>query len=186
MSGAVTESMGAAYVPFTFPTITVRNNMETAGVRVSSGEVDRLWEAYKIATVDEGLAPYNHEGGGAVAVPLLASLSLATGYTKAKVAGWLNALEKAVKEQGKSWKYLDPAGAALSESKGYSITNPVESLKRAATDLGETAGNLLKPALDPVTNLAKYGALIVVAAAVSYGVYQGAKHFKKARRRRKG
>jgi hypothetical protein len=173
--------MGLAYVPLTFPTVTVRTNM--APVLASNSEVDRLWSAYKEATVTDKIPPYNSDLGGANIAPLLRALETKTGYTRMKIAAWLNALQKAVREQSWGWRWLDPAGAMAAEKDAYSL-NPVESLKKAAKDLGQAAGDLVKPSLDPVTNLVKYGALLVVGGAVIYGIYHGTKIFKK--RRKKG
>jgi hypothetical protein len=101
-----------------------------------------------------------------------------------KVAAFLNGLLKAVNEQGAAGKYLDPMGYQNSIEGEYSPLNPIESLKTAAADIGQAAGNLLKPVADPVTNLVKYAAVALVAGAVIYGLYHGTKIFKAKRRRK--
>lgn len=175
--------MNAPYIPFTFPTVTVANNMEGAGVPVSYAEVDLLWNAYFNATTKDGLSPYGGPGrGGAANAAILNNIASATNLGKMKAAAFLNALFKAVTEQGQAAKYLDPAGYAKSAQGEYTL-DPIESLKTAASDIGQAAGNLLKPVADPVTNLVKYAAVGLVAAAVIYGVWNGTKIYKAAKRR---
>lgn len=176
--------MGIPYVPFTFPTVTVRNNMSLGGVSASNAEVDRMWDAYYQATAKDGLAPYGGSGrGGAANAALLNYVAEATNISKGKVAAFLNGLYKAVNEQGAARKYLDPLGYQKSVEGEYSL-NPIESFKTAAADVGQAAGNLLRPVADPVTNLVKYAAVALVAGAVIYGVYHGTKIIKAGRRRR--
>jgi hypothetical protein len=180
------ESMGLAYVPFTFPTVAVRNNMSVALVRASNAEVDNLWQAYHEGTVKSALAPYGGPGvGGKGNADILNFIANKTNLGKDKAAAFLNGLWKAVTEQGAARKYLDPAGYKASQEGTYSL-NPIESIKTAAGDLGQAAKNLLTPVADPVTNIVKYAAVGLVAAAVIYGIYHGTKVFKGARRRRKG
>jgi len=158
-----------------FPSETVRTNMASAQVVVSASQVDRLWDSYQKATIGQGLKPYSKAGGGAVSAPLLNFMSADTGYSKAIVAAFLNAVEYAVTVQGWEWRWLDPAGAkAAGEpmTAGAAIT---DSLSTA----GNAVGAFLKPTLDPVTNLVKYAAVALVAGAVIYGVYKGSKMFRK-------
>jgi len=177
--------MGIPYVPFTFPTVTVRNNMAASGVNASNAEVDMFWNAYKDGTMKNGLAPYGGSlQGGKANADILNFISNQTNLGKSKAAAFLNGLYKAVTEQGMAVKYLDPAGYQKSVEGTYSL-NPVESLKTAAKDIGQAAGNLLKPVADPVTNLVKYAAVALVAGAVIYGVYHGTKIYKATRRRGK-
>lgn len=176
--------MGLAYMPFTFPTVTVQNNMERSGVDVSKQEVDRIWEAYRIATMQDGLMPYNKDLGGAN-LPIIQALEAKTGYARGTIAAWLNGLEKAVKEQGMGWRYLDPAGAAQAEKETVSLTNPLESLKTITKSVGESAANLIKPSAEPVTNILKWTAIAVVAGAVIYGGYQVSQIMKARKRGRK-
>lgn len=170
---------GEGFLFAVFPSETVRNNMAQAQVSASRAEVERLWTAYQRATVEQGLAPYSKDGGGAVAAPLLQSMEKDTGYSRMLVAGFLNALERAVKEQGWDWKWLDP-GAARRE--GLPMTAG-ESISQAMKKTGQAAGDFLKPTLDPVTNLVKYAAVALVAGAVVYGIYHGTKIFKSKRRK---
>lgn len=176
------EGLGAPYIPLTFPTVTVRNNMQTLGVIASNAEVDRLWTAYKKVTTEDGLRPFHDPqlGGN---TPVLLAVEKETGFARAKVSAFLNGLYKAVNEQGWGWRWLDPAGAEHAEQGGYSL-NPIETLKTVAKDVGQAAGDLIKPSLDPVTNLVKYGALVVVGGAVIYGLYHGTKIFKATRKAR--
>jgi len=178
--------MGLPYVPFTFPTVTVANNMKASGVSASFGEVDTLWNAYFTATTKDGLAPYGGpERGGAANAAILNKLATDTNIGKSKVAAFLNGLYKAVTEQGQAAMYLDPATYQKSAEGSYSL-NPVESIKTAAKDIGQAAGNLLKPVADPITNLVKYAAVALVAGALIYGVYQGTKIMKARKKSRRG
>lgn len=173
--------MGLPYVPLTFPTITVQTNAKASGVVLSIAEVDRMWEAYKDATVNKGVKPYGDpQGGGNLAI--LQAVETATDLPRLKVAAWLNALYKAVNEQGWGWLWLDPAGAAKA---GSPIINPAGAIKQVATDAGEAIKNFVAPVADPLTNLLKWGAILVVGGAVIYGVYEGHKFFK-GRKGRKG
>jgi len=179
--------MGTPYVPFTFPTVTVRNNMSASGVEASNAEVDILWNAYKEGTTKNGLAPYGGSTqGGQANADILNFLANQTNLGKLKAAAFLNGLYKAVTSQGMAVKYLDPAGYQKSIEGVYSL-DPVESLKTAAKDIGQAAGALLKPVADPVTNLVKYAAVALVAGALIYGVYHGTKIYRATRKRgRKG
>lgn len=164
-----------------FPSETVRTNMEAAGVVVSASQVDNLWAAYQTATVDQGLTPYSHAGGGKVSGPLLESMEKTTGLSRTILAAFLNGLEMAVTVQGWEWKWLDPKRAIAA---GQPMTAGA-SIKQALGNAGDSAKAFLAPTLDPVTNLVKYAAVALVAGAVIYGVYHGSKFFK-AKRRKKG
>lgn len=171
---------GEGFLFAVFPTETVRNNMAIGAVKASAGEVERLWAAYQKALMVDGLAPYSKAGGGAVVAPLLQNMAAETGYSRNLIVAWLNGLEKAVKEQGWDWRWLDPRAA---REAGQALT-PGESISHALKSTGESVGDFLRPSLDPVTNLVKYAAVAMVAGAVIYGVYHGTKIFKAARRRK--
>ncbi len=176
------ETLAAAYVPLTFPTITVQNNAEISGVPLSIAEVDRLWTAYQAGLMsDPNLKPYD-PADPATFLPLFHVLETATDLTRLKVVAWLNGLYKAVNDQGYGFMWLDPRAASAS---GNPLVDPLGALKAWAGDLGTATGNFLKPAADPVTNLLKWGAILVVGGAVIYGIYEGKKYFK-SRKRRKG
>jgi len=157
---------GEAFLFSIFPAETVKTNMAQAGIKVSTSEVERIWESYKKAVLG-GLAPYSKAGGGAVAAPLLSAIEKDTGYLRGVIAPWLNALERAVKEQGWDWKWLDPRGA---KEAGQPLSAG-ESIQVAAAGIGEAAGGLIKPVADPVTNLVKYAAIAAVAGAIIYGLF---------------
>lgn len=183
----IDQMSGEGFLFSVFPTETVRANMEASAVKASTGEVERLWTAYQKALIVENLAPYSKAGGGAVAAPLLQSMEKETGYGRGAIAAFLNALEKAVKEQGWDWRWLDPRAA---KAAGQPLTAG-ESITKALKATGQGAADFLKPTLDPVTNLVKYAAVGLVAGAVIYGIYHGTKIFKtakvfKAAKRRKG
>jgi hypothetical protein len=171
------DSMRGFEMFASFPTETVRANMATALIVVSSAEVDRLWEAYK-KSVQGGLAPYAKGGGGAVVTPLLRAMERETGYHRASIVAFLNALEKAVHEQGWDWRWLDPRAA---KEAGLALT-PGESISHAAQTTGQSVGGFLKPGLDPVTNIVKYTAVALVAGAVIYGIYHGTKIWRKGKK----
>jgi ABC-type phosphate/phosphonate transport system substrate-binding protein len=170
---------GEGFLFAIFPVETVRVNMAAGGVKASASEVERLWTAYQKATMAEGLAPYSKAGGGAVAAPLLQSMEKETGYPRMTVAAFLNGLEKAVREQGWDWKWLDPAAA---REAGQPLSAG-ESISKAIKSTGQTAADFLRPTLDPVTNLVKYAAVGLVAGAVIYGLYHGSKLWKSKRRK---
>lgn len=178
----IDQMSGEGFLFAVFPTATVRTNMSQGGVSASAGEVERLWTAYQKALAVPGVAPYSKAGGGAVAAPLLKSIEAETGYDRMRIAAFLNALEKAVKEQGWDWKWLDPRAA---KEAGLPLTAG-QSVSQAIKATGQSAADFLKPTLDPVTNLVKYASIALVAGAVIYGVYHGTKIFKVAKRRRKG
>lgn len=157
---------GEAFLFSIFPAETVKVNMAQGAVKASTAEVERIWEAYKKAVIG-GLAPYSREGGGAVAAPLLSAIEKDTGYSRMIIAAWLNALERAVKEQGWDWKWLDPR-AAKEAGKPLSAG---ESVQVAAAGIGQAAGDLIKPVADPVTNVVKYVAIAAVAGAIIYGLF---------------
>ena len=174
--------MGLPYVPFTFPTVTVQTNAKNGGVDLSVSEVDELWGAYQNSQLKDGLKPFSHDMPGSDLVPLLDNLTAATSLSKMKVVAWLNATEQAVK-QGFSAEYINPASAAKAEQGAISL-NPIETVKTLASDAGTAIGNFIKPVADPVTNLVKWGAILVVGGAVVYGIYNFRK-FQKLRKKRK-
>lgn len=177
--------MGLPYVPGTFPTVGVTNFMKRAGVNTTWSEVGRLWDAYYIATVKEGLQAFNSAAGGKNAGPLLNSMNKQTGIPKNTIAAWLNALEDEVAANGRAY-FLDPVTAkAAAEGQVDPINHPLESLKTIAKNVGQSAGELIKPVADPITNIIKYSALLVVGGAVIYGLYHGTKIYKATRRRGK-
>lgn len=173
---------GEGFLFSVFPTETVRTNMEATGVKASEAEVERLWTAYQKGSIEKGIPAYAHKlsGGGSNVAAWLQFLEAETGYSRMMIAAYLNAIEKAVKEQGWDWKWLDPAAARAA---GEPLTAG-ESVSQALSKTGQAVGGFLKPGLDPVTNLVKYAAVALVAGAVIYGVYHGSKMFK--RKRRKG
>jgi hypothetical protein len=182
---ALFEEMGIPYVPFTFPTVTVRNNMAASQVAASNAEVDMLWNAYREG-MKSGLAPYGGPAvGGKANADILNFIANKTNLGKLKAAAFLNGLHKAVTSQGAALQYLDPEGYKKSIEGTYSL-NPIESIKTLAKDAGEAAGGFLKPVADPITNLVKYAAVLVVGGAVIYGLYHGTKIFKARTRKRKG
>jgi hypothetical protein len=160
------EVMGFPFIPGTFPTVGVTNFMQRAGVKTSWAEVGRLWDAYYIATVKEGLQAFNSAAGGKNAAPLLNSMNKQTGIPKNTIAAWLNALEDEVAANGP-------------------INHPLESIKTVAKSVGQSAKELITPVADPITNIIKYSALLVVGGAVIYGIYHGTKIYKATRRRGK-
>ena len=174
-------SMGMAYVPGTFPTVGVYGFMTRAGVSTTWAEVDRLWDAYYLATVVEGIPPFNSKAGGKNAAPLLQYMEAKTQIPRNTIAGWLNALEQEVAANGRGY-YLDPVTADKAAEGQVSVDHPLESIKTITAGVGQAAGNLLKPSLDPVTNLVKYTAIGLVSVAVIYGLFQVPKIFKKRRR----
>jgi hypothetical protein len=168
------ETMGAL---FSFPSAFVQKAMAEAQVKADLSQVDRLWTAYEKGAVEQGIPAYGKAKGGANAAAWLTFLTGETGYSRNLVAAWLNALEKVVTEQGFDWKWLDPAAARAA---GLPLSTG-EAISQAIKSTGEAAGNLLRPTLDPVTNLVKYAAIAVVAGAVIYGIYHGSRYFKRKR-----
>lgn len=176
------EAMGSAYIPFTFPTVTVRNNMMIWKVKASNADVDRLWEIYyQLTTSDPRLPAYSKAQAG-VRTPLFTAMVQKSGMPELTVAAYLQAVEKAVNEQGQGWRWLDPA---LSDD---ATQGALSTGSNVVKQVGEAAGNLLKPSLDPITNVMKYTALAVAAGAVIYGLWNLAPVFKsmKRRKRKKG
>ncbi len=173
--------MGLPYVPLTFPTITVQENAGTAGVTLSIAEVDKLWDIYKDAVLNKGYAAYNPAAKDFV--PLLNYLVATSDFTKLKVVGWLNALYTAVNDQGWGYMWLDPKAAAATTNP---IVDPIGAIKKVAGDAGTAVSNFLTPVADPLTNLIKWGAILVVGGATIYAIYEGHKYFKGRKKRRKG
>lgn len=171
-------AMGTAYVPFTFPTVTVRNNMQVWNVKTSNADVDRMWEVYyNLTTTDPRLPPYNKDQAGQN-TPLVQGMMKGTGLSGLEVAAFLQGLEKAVNEQGWGWRWLDPALSDDQTQKALGIAPNI------AKTLGDTAKNLLAPTADSVTNIVKYAALAVAGGAIVYGLYTWNK--SKRRKRAKG
>jgi len=171
---------GEGFVFSVFPGDVVRANMQATGITVSLSEVERLWAAYQKALDEGGLSPYSKAGGGKVSAPLLAYMTKETGYSKAAVAAWLNALEKAVLVDGWDWKWLDPRAA---KAAGISLT-PSDSLTKASSVVGQVAENALAPALDPVVKIVKYGTIAIAVVGLGYLLYTGTNLFKKRKRAR--
>lgn len=171
---------GEGFLFAIFPTETVRANMAATGVKASDSEVERLWTAYQKALIVDGVHPYSKAAGGVVAAPLIQSMEKESGYSRSLIAGFLNGLEKAVKEQGWDWKWLDPR-AAREAGQTLSIG---EGVSKALKMTGQGLADFARPTLDPVTNLVKYAAIALVAGAVIYGVYHGSQFFKAAKRRK--
>lgn len=169
---------GEGFLFAVFPEETVRQNMEAGGVKASRAEVERLWTAYQKGSIEAGLPPYAKSGGGAIAAAWLRFLETETGYPRMTIAAWLNGLEKAVREQGWDWRWLDPAAA---REAGQPLSAG-ESVSQAVQKTGRAVGDFLKPGLDPVTNLVKYASIALVAGAVIYGVYHGSKLLKARRK----
>lgn len=172
---------GEGFLFAVFPTETVKNNMAASGVPSSDGEVERLWTAYQKGSA-QGIPAYAHKltGGGSNAAAWLTFLEKETGYPRLTIAAYLNGVEKAVKEQGWDWRWLDPAAARAA---GEPLTAG-ESVSNALSKTGTAIAGYLKPTLDPVTNLVKYSAIALVAGAVIYGIFEGRKFFKPAKRRK--
>jgi hypothetical protein len=178
------ELMGLPGVPLTFPTLTVQSNMKTdSNVKVSTSVVDQLWESYKAGALAHKYGVFNSTNPESVSA-ILDSVTTDTGLDQNTVAAFLLGTEKAVKVQNWGSRWLDPAGAATAETGTYSL-NPIQDIKTAAGDLGTTLKNFIAPVADPVTNLVKWTAILVVGGAVVYGIYHGTKIFK-ARKRKKG
>lgn len=182
----MSEFMGAAYIPGTFPTVGVYARMTQAAVKTSWSEVDRLWDAYYLALSQEKLAPYGKAASGAVKAKLINSLAARTSVSKNNVAAWLNALADEVEANGREY-YLDPVTAdAAAVGKVDPVNHPLETLKTLTKATGDAAGNLLKPSADAVTNVIKYAAIGLVSAALIYGIYQGVTVYKATRKRKRG
>lgn len=173
---------GEGFLFSVFPTETVRANMAAGGVKASAAEVERIWTAYQKGAIEKGIPAFAHKqaGGGSNAAAWLAFLESETGYPRLTLAAYLNGVEKAVKEQGWDWKWLDPAAA---REAGLPLTAG-ESISQGMSKAGQAVGGFLKPGLDPVANIVKYAAVALVAGAVIYGAYHGSKLLK--RKRRKG
>lgn len=181
----LSEFMGAAYIPGTFPTVGVSSFMQRAGVKVSNATVDQLWDAYYLAMTEEKLAPYAKDAPGAVKAAILNSLTKRTSLPKNTVAAWLNALADEVAANGRAY-YLDPAGAeAAAVGQVDPLNHPLETVKTVFKAAGEAAGAALKPVADPLTNIVKYTAMALVAGAVIYGLWEFTPIFKAAKRSRK-
>lgn len=177
--------MGMAYVPGTFPTLGVYTLMKRSGIDTSYSEVDRLWDAYYIVTVNQGVPAFNPAGGGKNAAPLLTEMGKLTSIPKGTIAAWLNALYEEVKANGRAY-YLDPATAEKAAvGQVDPINHPLETVKTVLQKGGEAAGAFLKPVSDPVINILKYASIGVVGVAVIYGIYQFTPIFKASRRRKK-
>lgn len=170
------ESMAAAYIPFTFPTVTVQEWAGKAGNILSRAEVDRMWEAYKEATVKDGIPIFRDPRGGGN-TPIVKAVAAKSGLTIVKAAAFLNATYSAVNEGGEGWCWIDPPRCEAAES---------GAIQSVTGGIGGAVSNILKPSLDPVTNLVKWGAVLVVGGAVVYGLYNFGWIFKKGRKRRKG
>lgn len=178
LQAEIARMSGEGFLFAIFPSESVRTNMESGGVKASRAEVERLWTAYQKGAIEAGIPPYSKGAGGANAAAWLQFLERETGYPRMTIAAWLNGLEKAVKEQGWDWKWLDPAAA---REAGVPISAG-ESVSQAVQKSGQAIGDFLKPGLDPVTNLVKYAALAMAAGAVIYGVYHGSRLLKSRRR----
>lgn len=173
---------GEGFLFSIFPAETVRANMEASGVKASTAEVERLWTAYKKGSMEKAMPAYAHKlaGGGSNASAWIQYLETETGYPRLTIAAYLNGVEKAVKEQGWDWKWLDPGAA---HAAGEPLTAG-ESVSGALSKTGEAIAGYLKPTLDPVTNMIKYASVALVAGAVIYAIYEGSKYFKPAKRRK--
>ncbi len=179
------EVMGAAYIPFTFPTLGVGSFMARAGVNASNATIDQLWDAYYSATMEEKLAPYAKDASGAVKAALLNSMSKRTSIPRGTVAAWLNALADEVAANGRGY-YLDPAGAeAAAVGQVDPVNHPLETVKTIFKAAGEAAGAALKPVADPLTNVIKYTAMALVAGAVIYGIWEFTPLVKSKRSRKR-
>jgi len=180
------DSMGLAYIPFTFPTAGVANQMDKSGVKTRFAEVDLLWQSYYQATTEKGFSPF----GGAKGDPkkntlILNYLAQDTNLGKMKAAAFLNALFEIGDTQ-----YLSPM-AKVKDQAGHYSSNPIESAKTLLSDIGLGAKNLITPVADPVVNILKYSAIALVAGAVVYGLWTFGPEIKKAigikkTRKRKG
>lgn len=182
----MSEFMGAAYIPGTFPTVGVYAIMTRSGVKTSWAEVDRLWDAYYLALKEEGIPPYGQAASGATKAKLINNLTARTSLSKNTVAAWLNALVEEVNANGRDY-YLDPVTAdKAAEGKVDPLNHPMETIKTLTKATGEAAGNLLKPSADALTNVIKYAAIGLVSAALIYGIYQGVTVYKATRKRKRG
>ncbi len=181
----LSEFMGAAYIPGTFPTVGVSSFMKRSGVNASNATIEKLWDAYYNATTTEKLAPYAKDAPGAVKGALLNSLTKRTSESKNTVAAWLNALADEVAANGRAY-YLDPAGAeAAAVGQVDPLNHPLETVKTVFKAAGEAAGAALKPVADPLTNIMKYTAMALVAGAVIYGLWEFTPLFKAKRSRKR-
>lgn len=148
--------LGAAFVPFTFPTHTISKAMEKyLGRDVSYREVDQIWDRYKVLTLKEGFPPYEANGWHRT----LAEVEARTGYKRDVIAAWM----QAVKEYAETpfalnaGYYVDPAGTF--DSFAASMKQPLDAVKAGA---GAAADGLKK--ILPDVN---WGAVGIVAGSLA-------------------
>jgi len=181
------EAMGAAYIPFTFPTASVTGRMQAAGVNTNFAEVDRLWDAYYLALKNGGLAPYDKKASGAIKAPIINSMAAQTSISKNNIAAWLNALADEAADSGYSY-YIDPITSEKASEVKVDVGHPLAAIAQVTKSVGQSTADLLRPSADAVTNVIKYAALALVAGAVIYSIYEFTPLIKgrKKKRGRKG
>lgn len=163
------ETLGAAYVPFTFPTVTVQVNARKAGYDLSYSEIDQLWPIYRAGQLERGLKPFRINGDSANNAAVIRDLQAMSAMDRLKVIGWLLATAETV-NQGWSSQWIDPAnytGGYVSEIAKDAITEVGGVLKTTTTAVVDAAN----PVIGPVTNLAKWAALIALGGAAIYLAY---------------
>lgn len=176
--------MGAAFIPGTFPTVGVAARMSVAKVDVGWGIVDQIYDAYYLALKEDNLPPFTP--GMAEKSALINAMAKRTSQPKSTIVAWLNALYEEVRENGRDY-FLSPVAAdAAAVGKFDPLNHPLMTLENVAGSVGRAAGNALKPSADALTNVIKYTALGLTAAALIYGVYQGHQFLKSRKRRKKG
>lgn len=161
------------------PAAKIARYMREGGVEATPEEVSRLWELYRQGVVEKGFAPYIKETGAAKWGDVF-NWIVAAGIPKAKVAAFLNALERSALKDGDGFEWVDPVGAASAqkadtEKKVATAGSVLAPVKAVTGSIGEAAGALLAPTLDPVTNLVKYAALTAVVAGGAYLVFKFSK-----------
>jgi len=169
-------TMGAAYVPFTFPTITVQVTARRMGYTLTNAEIDRLWAIYKAGQLERGLKPFAIAGDSENNSRVIQDMMRESSLPRVTVAGWLLATAETV-NQGWSSQWIDPAnytGGYVTEIIKDAVTEAGGVLKATTTAVGDAA----KPLIDPVTGLVKWAAILAVAGAGIYLLYNYKKVFK--------
>lgn len=163
------DIMGAAYIPFTFPTVTVQVTARKNGYDLSHSEIDQLWPIYRAGQLERGLRPFRIGGDAANNAAVIRDLQEYSAMDRLKVIGWLLATAETV-NQGWSSQWIDPAnytGGYVAEVAKQVIEEVGGVAKTATTAVAEAA----KPVIAPVTELAKWAAILAAGGAVVYLIF---------------
>lgn len=162
------ETLGIPFIPFTFPTRTVRNLILPSVPSVTDAQVDKIWDMYQNANLSGQIPAYNPGSGHGVGNAKIISFLYEMGISKMLAAAWLNATSDASGFWGYRW--IDPLQSKEAVS---SVGRELKEVVINAGDLvGKTVGGITNPVLSPVLGNIKWIGIGVAVLGAAYVAYE--------------